>query len=110
MDHGLGIIITTPDVAMIKLDAEEKRGFLSFDAEIHEWVREYSDGCNLVVETTGEQTDINEFTIPGDGEENQLVHVTVPVENISQVKIYYYTPEESTSDCDWVVIRSIKFE
>ncbi len=105
-----GVIITTPENAMIKLSAEEKHGFLSFDAEIHEWVREYSDGCNLVVETTGEQTDINEFTIPGGSEDNQPVHVIVPVDNISQVQIYYYTPDGSTADCDWVVIRNIKIE
>ena len=105
-----GVVITTPEDTMVKLNVQGKGKTLSFDAEIHEWVREYSDGCTLLVKMTGSQTEEIEYIIPGANDDNAVVHVTLPIEDIDQVSISYFTPEKTTPDCDWVVISNINME
>lgn len=101
------IVLTTPLETEIRLNNFNKEKTLSFDAEIHEWVRQYSDGCILIVKMNGEENFEREYFIPGGMEETATIHVSIPIKGINQVSISYFNPEGTTQDCDWVVVQNV---
>jgi len=107
-----GILLTSPLDAeiQIKIPNSGSKNNLSFDAAIHDLVRQYSDGCTLLVKIEGEKTMESEYLIPGGMEENATVHVQLPMQDIRQVSISYYNPEGTSADCDWIVISNMNMQ
>ncbi len=104
------VILTSPLETGIRFKTQGNEETLSFDAEIHEWVRQYSDGCMLKVKLKADGNSEREYFIPGGKEENATVHVSIPIKGTKQVSISYFIPDGTTQDCDWVVISNISIE
>ncbi len=105
-----GILLTSSLDTKVKFNTLGGENSLSFDVEIHEWVKEHSDGCILLAELLGNEYVECEYFLQGGEGENKTLHVTIPVKEVEQVTLSYYNPEGMDQDCDWVVISNINIE